>query len=64
MNHFKLLNYPISLLAIVTPWWLPVLENASQYAALLMPIAGLVYLGLQIGFAIYNHFKGRSETRT
>jgi hypothetical protein len=57
--HHKLLAYPISLLAIVTPWWLPVLEQASQYAALLMPIAGLSYLSLQIFFAIARYRHGR-----
>lgn len=57
LGHYKLLNYPISVLAIVTPWWLPVLENVSKYAGLIMPIAGLAYLALQMTLAILAHKK-------
>lgn len=61
LGHFKLLTWPVSVLAIVTPWWLPVLENASQYAALLLPIAGVLWLGLQMGMAVWDRIRRRSN---
>lgn len=57
MSHFKLLTWPVSLFAIVTPWWLPVLEKASQYAALILPIAGVAWLALQMGMAVWDRWR-------
>lgn len=54
MTHFKLLTYPVSFLAIITPWWMPVLEDASKYSAMLLPVAGLTWLGLQMVLAIID----------
>lgn len=34
--------------ALVSPWWLPFLQNASDIAGLLLPIAGLIWLVIQI----------------
>jgi len=34
--------------AVVSPWWLPVLKTASEGAAMLLPIVGLLWLGIQI----------------
>lgn len=34
--------------AIASPWWLPVLHDVSQIAALLLPIAGVIWLTVQI----------------
>ena len=50
--HYKLLNYPISFAAIVTPWWLPYLEGASKVAGLVLPILGVWWLCLQAFLAI------------
>lgn len=58
-SHFKLLTYPVSFLAIVTPWWLPLLKSISDFSALLLPIAGLAWLGLQAMLAIRAHRRGR-----
>lgn len=59
MHHFKLLTWPVSLLALVTPWWLPALEKVSQYCALLLPVAGLAWIGLQAGLAFWDRWQGR-----
>ena len=34
--------------AVISPWWLPELEAVSHGAALLLPIAGLIWLIVQI----------------
>jgi len=34
--------------AILSPAWLPLLTNVSEVAALLLPVAGLVWLIVQI----------------
>ena len=34
--------------AAASPWWLPKLADISQTAALLLPIAGLLWLVIQI----------------
>jgi hypothetical protein len=56
MHHFKLLTWPVSLFAIVTPWWLPVLKSISDFSAILLPIAGLSWIALQAGLALHSHF--------
>lgn len=38
--------------AAVSPWWLPSLADISQGAGLLLPVAGLVWLLIQIWFKI------------
>lgn len=42
-------------LAVISPWWLPWLENFSQVAALLLPIIGLAWFGVQIWAKIYRN---------
>lgn len=34
--------------AIASPWWLPYLKFASEEAALLVPVAGFIWLVVQI----------------
>ncbi|WP_425991403.1 hypothetical protein [Afipia sp. DC4300-2b1] len=34
--------------AIISPWWLPALHQVSDVAALLLPIAGVIWLVVQI----------------
>lgn len=41
-------NSTIAGVAVISPWWLPYLEQFSQVAGLLLPIAGLIYLVIQI----------------
>lgn len=38
--------------AVVSPWWLPVLRDWSEVAGLLLPIAGLLWLLVQITLRI------------
>lgn len=45
--------------AAATPWWLPVLKEFSSIAADLLPIAGLVWLLIQIGYRIFGKEKKR-----
>ena len=41
-------NDVIAVSAVTSPFWLPSLETISYEAALLLPIAGLVWLLIQI----------------
>lgn len=34
--------------AVVSPWWLPSLSDISQFAALMLPVLGCVWLIVQI----------------
>lgn len=34
--------------AVASPWWLEWLSNVSEIAALLLPIAGLIWLIVQV----------------
>lgn len=38
----------IAIGAVASPVWLPLLQAWSEYAALLLPIAGLIWLVIQI----------------
>lgn len=58
MHHWKLLNYPISLASIVSPFWLPWLEQVSKIAGLVLPILGVGWLCLQAILAILAHRRG------
>jgi hypothetical protein len=48
-------NNAIAGAALSSPWWLPGLERFSEIAALLLPIAGLVWLVVQIVGYLYKH---------
>lgn len=41
---------------IASPAWLPLLRETSELAALLMPIAGVVWLGVQIGVKLHTTY--------
>lgn len=41
-------NKLTALAAVSSPWWLPPLQGVSQVAAMLLPIAGVVWIGVQI----------------
>lgn len=42
----KATNY-VAAGAVASPWWLPSLAEVSETAALLLPIAGLLWIGVQ-----------------
>lgn len=42
--------------AIVSPWWLPALHQWSEVFALLLPIAGVIWLSVQIGVKIHTTY--------
>ena len=45
--------------AVASPVWLPSLQTVSEAAALALPIVGVVWLVIQIGFFLYGKFKKR-----
>ncbi len=55
------MNNGIAGAAIISPVWLPSLAAASEMAALLLPIAGLVWLVIQIVGFIYKERNANDE---
>ena len=49
------LNGWVAGLAVLSPFWLPWLEDFSKIAALLLPIIGLAWFGVQIWAKIYRN---------
>lgn len=45
--------------ALSAPWWFPVLKEASEIAAFLLPIFGVVLVSLQIIFYLVRLRRGR-----
>jgi len=43
--------------AVVSPAWLPPLESMSEIAGDLLPILGVIWLAVQIGFKVREHCK-------
>ena len=41
--------------AVLSPWWLPWLEDFSTLAALLLPIIGVAWLAIQIWSKVYRN---------
>lgn len=56
MTIDKLTN-TIAAASVVSPWWLPSLNDVSQTAAALLPIAGLLW----ILFQFYWRISGRDK---
>lgn len=48
MTHGEIVTDTGAVAAIVSPWWLPALHQVSDVAALLLPIAGVIWLIVQI----------------
>lgn len=46
-----------AIAAVASPWWLPPLQAVSEWAALVLPVAGLLWIALQAGIAIYKFKK-------
>lgn len=42
--------------AIASPWWLPALHSWSEVAAQVLPIAGVIWLAVQIGIKIHTTY--------
>lgn len=43
--------------ALVSPIWLPTLQEVSQIAALVLPILGALWLLIQISHYVYRNIK-------
>jgi len=43
--------------AIGSPWWLPWLQTVSEFAAIIAPILGVIWLLVQITFKLREAFK-------
>jgi len=42
--------------AIISPWWLPALHDVSSVAALVLPIAGVIWFVVQIGVKLHTTY--------
>lgn len=40
--------------AVMSPWWLPSLAEVSETAALLLPIAGLLWIVIQVLVLVFR----------
>jgi hypothetical protein len=51
----KVANYG-AVGAVASPWWLPSINDISQWCADLLPIAGFLWLLFQFGLKIYDRW--------
>lgn len=51
------MNNAIAAGAITSPWWLTGLQHLSEGAAMLLPVAGVLWFAVQIYFHIKNKGK-------
>lgn len=51
----------VALAAIVSPAWLPMIQDLSAYAALFMPIFGVAWLAVQIVTKVYETFRNKKK---
>lgn len=42
--------------AVISPWWLPALHSWSESAAQILPIAGVIWLAVQIGVKLHTTY--------
>lgn len=47
--------------AVASPVWLPSLQTVSETAALVLPIVGVLWLMIQIGFFLHSKIKNRKS---
>lgn len=52
-------NKAITVSAITSPWWLPIMHQVSDAAALVLPILGLFWLIVQIVLKLWQIHKSR-----
>lgn len=50
-----------SVVAIASPWWLPLLKETSEIAAFVLPILGVFWLVTQIGWKWYRELKSKQN---
>ena len=55
MTNGEIVTDTGAIVAIASPWWLPALHQVSDVAALLLPIAGVIWLVVQIVVKIQQH---------
>ena len=56
-SKFEMVTDTASVVAIASPWWLPLLKETSEIAAFVLPILGVVWLVTQIGWKWYRELK-------
>jgi hypothetical protein len=56
-SKFEMVTDTASVVAIVSPWWLPYLKETSEIAGYVLPIAGVLWLVTQIGWKWYRELK-------
>lgn len=49
--------------AVLTPWWLPTVEQASYWSAKIAPILGVLWLMLQISLKLLEAYRKWKFTR-
>ena len=49
-------NMVVAVGAATSPWWLPLLRESSEIAAMVVPILGVMWLLLQIVLRLHSHF--------
>lgn len=54
-------NTAIAVAAATSPFWLHILREMSEIAALIVPILGALWLTLQIVLKLHAHFKKRPD---
>jgi hypothetical protein len=54
MSKTELVTDVVAAAAVVSPWWLPSLQQIHDGAAWALPIAGLLWLLLQAGILIWK----------
>lgn len=54
MTHGEIVTDTGAVIAIASPWWLPVLHEVSEVAALVLPIMGVLWLCVQITVKLYQ----------
>lgn len=54
MTPSEVINGSGATAALMSPFWLPSLQEVSAFAALILPILGAAWLILQIGLKLYS----------
>jgi hypothetical protein len=58
-GKFEWITDTASVVAIASPWWLPLLKETSEVAAYILPILGAIWLATQIGWKWYRELKAK-----
>jgi hypothetical protein len=60
MTKTDLATDGVAVAAIVSPWWLPILQQVHDWAVFLLPVAGFLWLALQAFTHIRNNYWKKS----